>query len=273
MLFHEPKAFLDAVEAIARIGAASLMEHWRSLKAEQVTQKARNDLVSAADHASEKAILAAIGERFPDHNVLSEETGWSRGSTEEPTWIVDPLDGTTNFVHGLPQFAISVAVAAQGVVESGVILDPVKDDVFRAARGHGMWWNGRRCGISDRAGLEGALLATGFPFKAHRLLDPYLAIFRDVFLRSKAIRRPGAAALDLAYTACGIFDGFFEFKLSPWDVAAGTLMVEEAGGVVSDMDGGDSFMASGNVLCGTPGVHSELLEVVQAHRDQWHPES
>jgi myo-inositol-1(or 4)-monophosphatase len=273
MLFHKPSEFLDSVEAIARDGASMLMNYWRSLDADQVTEKSRNDLVSIADQSSEKVIIDAIHRQFPDHNVLSEEAGWTSGSAHGPTWIIDPLDGTTNFVHGVPQFAVSVAVAVSNDVRFGVIIDPLKGDVFRAARGLGAWWNGTRCRVSSRQSLDGAVLATGFPFRAHQLLDPYLAIFRDVFLRSKAIRRPGAAALDLAYGSCGIFDGFFEFKLSAWDVAAGALMVEEAGGVVTDMDGGSDFLSSGNVLCGTNGVHTELLEIVTNHRNEWHSET
>jgi myo-inositol-1(or 4)-monophosphatase len=268
-LFPDPESFLDSVEAVARAGAKRLMPFWRSLEADQVTEKARNDLVSAADHAAEEAILSEIHRRFPDHEILSEEAGWSEGSSDGPTWVVDPLDGTTNFVHGIAQFAVSVGVSADDRVRFGVILDPIKGDVFRAARGCGVWWNGARCTVSSRPDLRGALLATGFPFRAHRLLEPYLAIFRDLFLRCKAIRRPGAAALDLAYTACGIFDGFFEFRLSPWDIAAGSLMVEEAGGVVTDMDGGSDYLSSGNVLCGPAGIHRELLEVAQQHRDAW----
>jgi len=269
LAFHPSIEFLDAVEAVARAGAEQLLRHWRRLDPSQVTEKAHNDLVSVADHASEAAILTEIGRRFPDHDVLSEEAGWSRRSGSGPTWIVDPLDGTTNFVHGMPHFAVSVAVAVEDRVQAGVIVDPVKGDLFRAARGLGVWWNGSRCSVSNRSGLSGALVATGFPFRAHRLLDPYLAIFRDVFLTCKAIRRPGAAALDLAYTACGIVDGFFEFQLSPWDIAAGSLMVEEAGGTVTDMDGEDRFLSSGNVLCGPDGVRLELLEIVQRYRDAW----
>ena len=269
MLFHEPEAFLAEVEDIARLGADRLMKFWRSLEPGQINEKARNDLVSAADLASEQAILGAVQERFPDHRILSEEAGWSGDAGTGPTWFVDPLDGTTNFIHGIPQFAISIGVAVGAEIEYGVIFDPCKDDIFSAARGRGARWNGRPCNVSDRNGLPGALLATGFPFKAHRLLDPYLAIFRDVFLRCKAIRRPGAAALDLAYTACGIFDGFFEFQLSAWDIAAGALIVEEAGGVISDMDGQGNYLDSGNVVCGSPGVHRELLEVVQSHGDEW----
>jgi myo-inositol-1(or 4)-monophosphatase len=269
VLFQDPEAFLAEVEQIAALGAEQLMAHWRALEPDQINEKARNDLVSAADLASEKAIMEAICSRFPDHSILSEEAGRSTPKDGGPTWIIDPLDGTTNFVHGIPQFAISIGVEVEGRIEFGVILDPCKNDLFSAARGRGARWNGTECRVSERQGLPGALVATGFPFKAHRLLDPYLAIFRDVFLRCKAIRRPGAAALDLAYTACGLFDGFFEFQLSAWDIAAGSLLVEEAGGVITGMDGGSDYLESGNVVCGTPGVHRELLETVSAHQESW----
>lgn len=268
-VFQLPPDVPGVADSAARAGARELLRHWRNLDPDQIDEKARNDLVTVADREAEAAVIAVIRDRFPDHAILSEESGWTARNDDAPTWIVDPLDGTTNFVHGLPQFAVSVAVAVRGTVEAGVILDPIRDDVFAATRGAGATWNGRPCHVSGRSGLDGALLATGFPFRAHALLDAYLAIFRDVFLRAKAIRRPGAAALDLAWTACGIFDGFFEFKLSPWDVAAGSLLVEEAGGTVSDMDGGRKFLDSGNVVCGTAGVHRELLGVVAAHREAW----
>ena len=271
MPFQPDDETLDQVEAVARAGADALMPYWRSLAPDQVDEKSRNDLVTAADRAAEDAILAEIGRRFPDHAVLAEESGWTRRGDGRPTWIVDPLDGTTNFVHGIPQFAVSVAVEVAGRIELGVVLDPIKNDLFRAARGHGTTWNGRPCRVSGRPGLAGAVIATGFPFRAHELLDPYLAIFREIFLECKAIRRPGAAALDLAWTACGLFDGFFEFRLSPWDVAAGSLLVEEAGGTVSDMDGGPGILAPGDVLCGAPGVHRDLLEVVSGLRHLWRP--
>ena len=266
MSFQYPENFLDEVEAVARTGAEALMPFWRALEPHEISEKSRNDLVTAADRAAEAAILARIVKRFPDHAVLAEESGWTRRDDTRPTWIVDPLDGTTNFVHGIPQFAVSVGVAVAGRVDFGVVFDPVKDDVFRAARGRGATWNSRPCSVTTREGLSGALVATGFPFKAHDLLDSYLAIFREVFLRCKAIRRPGAAALDLAYTACGLFDGFFEFRLSPWDLAAGSLLVEEAGGVVSDMDGSRDFFTTGDMVCGPAGVHAELLAVVASKR-------
>lgn len=269
MLFQNPESFLTEIERVAMLGADQLMAYWRNLTPDQINHKARNDLVSAADLASEQAIVTAIQKQYPDHNILSEEAGWSGRSNNGPTWIIDPLDGTTNFVQGIPQFAVSVGVAINDRVDFGVIIDPCKNDIFAAARGRGFRWNGTPCNISRRTGLEGAVVATGFPFKAHRLLDPYLDIFRDVFLRCKAIRRPGAAALDLAYTACGLFDGFFEFQLSAWDIAAGSVMVEEAGGIITDMTTDGDYLASGNVICGAPGVHGELGEIIDRHASKW----
>lgn len=269
MSFQDRDAFLDQIEEVARIGADALMPYWRSLEPHQISEKARNDLVTSADKAAEKAILAEIKSRFPDHAVLAEESGWTRRRDDRPTWIVDPLDGTTNFVHGIPQFAVSIGVAVDDRVDFGVILDPVKNDVFRGARGLGATWNGSPCRVTERPSLDGALLATGFPFRKNELLDAFLAIFREVFPRCKGIRRTGSAALDLAYAACGIYDGFYEFRLSPWDLAAGSLLVEEAGGVVSDMEGGRDFLSTGDIVCGAEGVHAELLEAVQAERKLW----
>jgi myo-inositol-1(or 4)-monophosphatase len=269
MSFQNPDAFLKQIEEVARAGADALMPYWRTLEPHQISEKSRNDLVTAADTAAEEAILTEINGRFPGHAVLAEESGWTRRGNHRPTWIVDPLDGTTNFVHGIPQFAVSIGVAIDDRVDFGVIVDPVKEDVFCAGRGLGATWNGRPCRVAHRPGLDGALLATGFPFRKNELLDAFLSVFREVFPRCKGIRRPGAAALDLAYTAAGLFDGFFEFRLAPWDLAAGTLLVEEVGGVVSDMDGGSDFLSTGNIVCGTHGVHAALLKVLRARREMW----
>ena len=262
--FPEAAAWLGtAVEAATR-GAEAAMRWWRRLEPSEIDEKAANDLVTSADRASEAAILEVIRSNHPEHAVLAEESGGAGLDATVPLWIVDPLDGTTNFVHGVPHWAVSVAVAVGGEPVAGVILDPVKDDLFTAHTGGGARWNGRPCRVSGRPGLAGALLTTGFPFKAHDLIDRYLAIFREAFLRAKAIRRPGAAALDLAYVAAGLFDGFFEFRLSPWDIAAGAVIVREAGGVVTDLEGGGRFLATGDVLAAPAGVHRELLEVVRS---------
>ncbi len=264
MVFHKQPDFPDLLEAIARKGAEKLLRRFRTLEADQIDEKARNDFVTIADRESETAILDEIDRYFPDHAVLSEEAGWHQRDPSRPTWIVDPLDGTTNFVHGIAHFAVSIGVSVEDRMVAGIVLDPVKNDVFTTLRGRGARWNGNPCAVSSRSGLPGCLLATGFPFKAHEVLDRYLEIFRRVFLRCKAIRRPGSAALDLAYTAAGFFDGFFEFHLAPWDLAAGTLLVEEAGGTVRAIDGGNDIMREGSVVSGPAGVVEELLEIIRS---------
>jgi myo-inositol-1(or 4)-monophosphatase len=178
------------------------------------------------------------------------------------------LDGTTNFLQGLPVYCVSVACRRGDELLAGVVLDPQGDNLFAAAAGAGATWNGRPMRASPHPGLGGSFLATGFPFRAHGALDAYLAAFREVFLAAKAIRRCGAAALDLAYTAAGVYDGFFEFRLSPWDLGAGALLVREAGGRITDLDGGPRFLDAGNVVAGGPAVHPELLAVVRRHASE-----
>ena len=233
--------------------------------------KGENDFVTRADRDSEEAVVASIRQRFPDHRILAEEGG-ERGGTDghggggdAHEWIIDPLDGTTNFLQGLPVWCVSVACRRGDELLAGVVLDPLRDDLYSATRGGGTRWNGKPVQVSRRSGLDGAFLATGYPFKAKPALDAYLAIFRDAFVQARSIRRCGAAALDLAHTAVGIYDGFFEFRLSPWDIGAGVLLVEEAGGRVSDLDGGRTFMAGGNLVAGATGVQRELLAVVSRH--------
>jgi myo-inositol-1(or 4)-monophosphatase len=192
---------------------------------------------------------------------VGEESGASAGAEDAPCWIVDPLDGTANFVRGFPHFAGSLARTSggrHGPLEVGVVWDPVKRDLFSAQKGAGAFRNGVRMTVPRRPGLEGAALATGFPFRQHTMIDVYLRIFREMFLSVQSIRRAGSAALDLAYTAAGIFDGFFEFGLSPWDTAAGAVLIAEAGGLVTDFDGGASWRERGNLLAGSPGVHAGM---------------
>ncbi|HVR28625.1 MAG TPA: inositol monophosphatase family protein [Thermoanaerobaculia bacterium] len=231
-------------------------------------EKAKNDLVSRADRDSEHAIVERIRSVYPDHAFLAEEGGRRAGSRAgELEWIIDPLDGTTNFLRGIPFFCVSVACMSGGRPIAAVVLDPLRGDLFTATRGGGAARGSCAMRLRDR-GFETAVLATGFPFKAHGAIDAYLALFRDLFLEARAIRRCGAAALDLAYTAAGVFDGFFEFRLSPWDVAAGALLVEEAGGVISDLEGGDRWLEGGNILAGPPGVHRRLLEIASRHASE-----
>jgi myo-inositol-1(or 4)-monophosphatase len=231
----------------------------------RVRAKGRNDLVSSADHAAEEAIVATVRRSLPAAAFLAEEGGRSGADSEELLWVVDPLDGTSNFLQGLPIFCTSVACCRADEPLVGVVIEPLSGDEFTAWRGGGAWRNGERLEVSPRSGLDGAFLATGYPFRAHAALDVYLAMFRDVFLQGRGIRRCGAAALDLAYTAAGIFDGFFELRLSPWDLAAGVLLVEEAGGRVSDLDGERGFFTAGNVVAGAPGVWAELRATLARH--------
>jgi len=256
---------LETAIAAARAGAAVLTRYFRR-DGLQVSRKGQNDFVTEADKESEAAVLAEIRQRFPDHRILAEEgsaADLNQGSETE--WLVDPLDGTTNFLQGLPVWCVSVACRRAGRIVAGVVLDPEGDNLFTALRGHGATWNGQPMSTTRHPGLDGAFLATGYPFRALSTLDVYLDIFRDVFRRSKAIRRCGAAALDLAYTAAGVYDGFFEFRLSPWDIGAGILLIEEAGGAVTDLDGGAGYFRGGNVVAGGRGVQRELWGVVASH--------
>lgn len=263
----DPQTLLAAATDAARAGGEVLRRLYGDASLD-VRLKGRNDLVSQADHESEGAVLGRIRREFPDHAILSEEGGGGAG-TAGYQWIVDPLDGTNNFLQRLPYWCVSVAcVDGEGRSLAGAVYEPLADRMFAAARGHGATVDGEPLRISERPGLDGAFLATGYPFRAHAALDRYLACFREVFLQARGIRRCGSAALDLAHTAAGVFDGFFEFALSPWDVAAGVALIREAGGVVTDLDGGERFLATGNLVAGGPGVHRELRAAVARHADE-----
>lgn len=257
---------LEGAVAAAEAGADRLIPRFRQagLDAEW---KGRNDLVTLADRESEAAILGEIGRRFPEHSILAEEGGVSGGQADFQ-WIVDPLDGTSNFYQGLPIWGISVACRHRGEVVAGVIQDPQGGNLFAAARGAGATWNGKPMRVSDRPGLAGGFVATGYPFRSQAALDLYLGAFREVFQRVRSMRRCGSAALDLAYTAAGVYDGFFEFRLSIWDIAAGAVLVREAGGLITDLDGGDRPLETGSVIAGGPPVHRELLAAVGLHADE-----
>lgn len=258
---------LETAIAAARAGAEVVTRYFRDADLE-VRRKGENDFVTQADKESEAAILSVIRERFPDHRILAEEGGGAGDGHGEHQWLIDPLDGTTNFLQGLPVYCVSVACRRGDEILVAAIEDPEGKNVFTATRGGGAFWNGRRMETSRREGLKGAFLATGYPFRALSTLDCYLDIFRDVFRQAKAIRRCGSAALDLAYTAAGVYDGFFEFRLSPWDIGAGILLVHEAGGVVSDLDGAQGYFRGGNVVAGGGEVQRELLETVRLHASE-----
>lgn len=256
--------------AAARVGAEVLLRYFEARDSMSdsslgVEDKGTYDFVSRADRESEAAILGEIRRHFPEHHVLAEESGRSSFGNGDFQWLVDPLDGTTNFLQGLPVFCISVACRHGDEVVAGVVLDPVTDQLFSAAKGSGAHHNGSPMRASQREGLEGAFLATGYPWRAKAALSHYLGAFHDLFLKARSIRRCGAAALDLAWTAAGVYDGFFEFRLSPWDIAAGVLLVREAGGRVTDLDGREGFPEGGNVVAGGRSLQPHLLELVQRH--------
>jgi len=257
---------LEGAVAAAEAGADRLQPYFRQGDLD-VHWKGRNDLVTRADHESEEAILGEIRRRFPEHSILAEEGGVSGGQADYQ-WFVDPLDGTSNFFQGLPIYAVSVACRHGDRLVAGVILDPQGGNLFSAAHAAGATWNGVPMKVSDRPGLAGGFVATGYPFRSKATLDLYLPAFREVFQHVRSLRRCGAAALDLAYTAAGVYDGFFEFRLSAWDIAAGVLLIREAGGTVTDLDGGERFLDTGNVIAGGAAVHQELLAVIAGHVDE-----
>lgn len=229
-----------------------------------VARKQPLDFVTEVDRAAERAILEVLRDAYPDHAILAEESGTADGPAQaEYQWVIDPLDGTTNFIHGFPQYAVSIACLHRGQLAHGVIYDPVHNDLFTASRGKGAYLNERRIRVSRTPRLEEALIGTGLPFGESPHTTRYLRILREIMLRAPGVRRAGAASLDLAYVAAGRLDGFWEFGLKPWDMAAGVLMVLEAGGLVSDSLGTEDYLATGHVVAGTPKVFAPLLAVVQ----------
>ncbi|WP_317928650.1 inositol monophosphatase family protein [Halioxenophilus sp. WMMB6] len=235
-----------------------------------IEPKGRNDFVTEVDRASEKEIIYHLRKAYPDHSILGEESGELPGTNPDYQWVIDPLDGTTNFIHGIPHFSISIACLYKGQVQHGVVLDPVKREEFTASRGKGAMLNERRIRVSDRRGLEGALIGTGIPFSGFALdhIDPYLAALKELAGQTAGIRRQGSAALDLAYVAAGRFDAFWEMNLKLWDIAAGVLLIQEAGGLISDFRGGHDFLKTGHIVCASPKVFKPVLQVVGKHMNQ-----
>lgn len=229
----------------------------------RINQKGRNDFASEVDQKAEQEIIRTILKAYPDHAILAEESG-AQGQSNY-LWIIDPLDGTTNFLHGFPQYAVSIALKHKNHIEIAVVYDPLKDELFSAERGGGAMLNNRKIRVTQQNSLKGSLLGTGFPFKRQQHLDAYLAMFRALFTDSAGIRRAGAAALDLAYVAAGRMDGYWEIGLHPWDMAAGILLIREAGGVITDFSFNDQYLSSGNVIAGNPHMHQAMFQAIAPH--------
>ena len=232
----------------------------------QVNTKAPNDFVTEVDHAAEAVVIDTLLAAYPGHGILAEESGSTRGAPHsEYVWIIDPLDGTTNFIHGLPTYAVSIALAYRDQVQQAVVYDPARNDLFFASKGRGAFLNDKRLRVSKRTRLAESLIGTGFPFRQGDDFERYMKIFQRVMQSCAGLRRPGAAALDLCYVAAGWYDGFFETGLSPWDVAAGSLLVTEAGGLVGNFTGDADFLHQREIVAGNPKVYGQLVQILGPH--------
>jgi len=257
---------LNVAIRAARAAGAIINRAALDVEAVRVSQKQVNDFVTEVDHASETAIIETLLTAYPQHGIHAEESGRVHGNAKsENIWIIDPLDGTTNFIHGFPVYCVSIALSVRGRIEQAVVYDPTRNDLFTATRGRGAYLNDRRIRVSKRTQLTQCLIATGFPFRKGDDFPTYLKMMADLMPRTAGLRRPGAAALDLAYVAAGYVDGFFETGLQPWDVAAGSLLVTEAGGLIGNFTGEPDFMDQKECLAGNPRVYGQLVNLLRKY--------
>jgi myo-inositol-1(or 4)-monophosphatase len=247
----------------ARAAGQTIYRAMDHMDERKITNKSHNDYVSDVDQQAEQDIIQIIKRAYPTHAILAEESGQADG--DDYTWIIDPLDGTTNYLHGFPQFSVSIAVQYKDRLEHAVIYDPLKDEMFTASRGEGASLNNRRLRVTPIKKLNGALLGTGIPFRDQRYMDNYLQMLKALSKDAAGIRRAGSAALDLAYVAAGRLDGFWELGLMPWDMAAGILLITEAGGVVTDLDGNDGYLKTGNLLTANPKLHIQMQNLIDPY--------
>jgi myo-inositol-1(or 4)-monophosphatase len=257
--------FITIATRAARCAGRTIVSALDRLDQIKISEKEHNDFVTEIDKKAEMQIIDTIKRAYPHHAILGEESGFSAG-TQDYCWIIDPLDGTSNFIHGIPHFAVSIAVKKGNDILAGVIFDPVKNELFTAARGEGARLDQRRIRVNATRKLSDALLATGFPFRKKELLPPFLKTFEAIFSKCSGMRRAGAAALDLAYTAAGRLDGFWEASLGLWDIAAGVLLVQEAGGICTDFKGSTDYLSGKgpiNLIAGTFDIHQALLTIIQ----------
>src|SRR5579864_6361048 len=256
-------ATINVMAAAALKAARGLIRDFGEVEQLQVSVKGPGEFVSSADLRAEKLLRTELGKGRPGYGFLMEESGGEQGSDKHHRWIVDPLDGTTNFLHGIPHFAVSIALERDGDIVAGVIYEPLRDEMFWAEKGAGAYLNDRRLRVSARRHLADSLIATGIPFRGRGDHTGYLAMLARVIAETSGVRRFGAAALDLAYVAAGRYDGFWEFGLSSWDIAAGMLLVREAGGYVSDLSGGQAMMATGDILAANDHLHLPLAAMIR----------
>lgn len=255
---------LNTAIKAARRAAAVINRASFDLDRVKVTEKGHNDFVTEVDQAAEQAIIEILLHAYPDHAVLAEESGASANLHDEAenVWIIDPLDGTTNFIHGFPQYCVSIALQQRGQITQSVVYDPTRNDLFTATKGAGAYLNEKRIRVSKRDKVADALIGTGFPFRGNKGLDEYLEMFKIMSQNSAGLRRPGSAALDLAYVAAGRLDGFFEKGLKPWDIAAGSLLITESGGIVGTFAGESDYLYKGDVIAGCPKVFGQMITLL-----------
>lgn len=256
------KTFIETSVKAARLAGEVILKNLGQLNKGEIKTKKAFDFVTEVDRESESVIIETIRKEFPSHSFLAEET-LKQADTENYRWIIDPLDGTTNYIHSYPMFSISIALEYRRQIIAGVVFDPLRNELFHAARGGGAFLNNSQIRVSDIGFLEKSLIATGFPFRKKEMVELYLKAFKLIFFEVSDIRRAGSAAIDLAYIAAGRFEGFFELNLSPWDIAAGSLLIKEAGGVITDFGGAGDFISTGNVVAGNPSIQHEILKKVR----------
>ncbi|HHS99393.1 MAG TPA: inositol monophosphatase [Thiomicrospira sp.] len=255
---------LNIATQAARAAGGNILHHLDRIDQLNIEHKGKNDYVSEVDKEAENTIIETIKKYYPEHDIFAEESGaqQSKKTKSEVRWIIDPLDGTTNFLHQFPQFCVSIAIEVKGKLQHAAIFDPVRDEMFTATRGSGAFLNNRRLRVSEQKTLDNSLLATGFPYHDFSYLDAYMDSLKAFMINTAGIRRAGSAALDLAYVACGRVDGYWEFNLKPWDIAAGALIVKEAGGLSTDFTGGENFLESGNIIAANPKLYKEMAQTI-----------
>jgi myo-inositol-1(or 4)-monophosphatase len=257
---------LNVAVKAARAAGAIINRAALDIEAVRISQKQTNDFVTEVDHASERAVIETLLTAYPDHGIWAEESGREHGNPgSDHVWLIDPLDGTTNFIHGFPFYCVSIALMVKGRAEQAVVYDPTRNDLFTATRGRGAYLNDRRIRVSKRTQLKESLVSTGFPFRPGDNFNVYLRMMAEVMKRTAGLRRPGAAALDLAYVAAGYSDGFFETGLSPWDVAAGGLLITEAGGLVGNFTGEADFLEQRECVAGNPRIYGQLVKILHKY--------